>query len=65
MPTRPGFARLLPLMAFTGLAAGTVALLASAQPVQAPERRIVSWRLPDDDAADRIHPTNCPAGDRT
>jgi hypothetical protein len=36
MRTRPGFARLLPLMALTGLAAGTVALLASAQPVQTP-----------------------------
>src|SRR5436309_513797 len=36
MRTRPGFARLLPLMALTGSAAGTVALLASARPVQAP-----------------------------
>jgi hypothetical protein len=34
--TRPGFALLLPLMALTGLAAGTIALLASARPVQAP-----------------------------
>jgi hypothetical protein len=39
MQTRPGFARLLPLMALTGLAAGTVALLASARPMQAPPRR--------------------------
>ena len=38
MRTRPGFARLLPLMALTGLAAGTIALLASARPVQAPPR---------------------------
>src|SRR5436309_2109146 len=36
MRTRLGFARLLPLMALTGLAAGTLALLASAQAVQAP-----------------------------
>ena len=36
MPSRPGFARLLPLLALTGLAAGTLALLASARPRQAP-----------------------------
>jgi uncharacterized protein YjbI with pentapeptide repeats len=36
MRPRPGFARLLPLMALTGLAAGTLALMASARPVQAP-----------------------------
>jgi hypothetical protein len=36
MQRRPGFARLLPLMALTGLAAGTLALLACARPVQAP-----------------------------
>ena len=40
MRSRPGFARLLPLIALTGLAAGTIALLASARPVQAPQRRI-------------------------
>jgi hypothetical protein len=38
MRPRPGFARLLPLMALTGVAAGTLALLASARPAQAPER---------------------------
>jgi len=37
MHSRPGFARLLPLMALTGLAAGTRTLLASARPVQSPE----------------------------
>src|SRR5690349_15630399 len=36
MQRRPGFARLLPFLALTGLAAGTLALLASARPVQAP-----------------------------
>jgi Pentapeptide repeats (8 copies) len=36
MRTRPGFARLLPLMALAGLAAGTLALLSSARPVQVP-----------------------------
>jgi hypothetical protein len=36
MQPRPGFARLLPLMALINPAAGTVALLASARPVQAP-----------------------------
>jgi uncharacterized protein YjbI with pentapeptide repeats len=36
MRTRPGIARLLPLAALTGLAAGTIALLASARAVQAP-----------------------------
>jgi hypothetical protein len=36
MHARSGFARLLPLLAFTGLTAGTLALLASAGPVQAP-----------------------------
>jgi len=36
MKSRPGFARLLPLMALSGLVAGTIALLASARPVQAP-----------------------------
>ena len=38
MEPRPGFARLLPLMALTGLAAGTIVLLVSARPVQAPQR---------------------------
>jgi hypothetical protein len=38
MRTRTGFARMLPLMALTGLAAGTIVLLASARPVQAPVR---------------------------
>jgi hypothetical protein len=36
MRTRPGFARLLPLAVLTGLAAGTIALLSSARPTQAP-----------------------------
>src|SRR5205823_698063 len=36
MQPRPGFARLLPLRSLTGLAAGTLALLPSARPVQAP-----------------------------
>lgn len=36
MRARPGFARLLPLLALTGLAAGTITLLASARPVHAP-----------------------------
>ena len=36
MRLRSGFARLLPLMVLAGLAAGTIALLASALPVQAP-----------------------------
>src|SRR5437868_4974420 len=36
MRLRSGFARLLRLIALTGLAAGTIALLASARPVQAP-----------------------------
>jgi hypothetical protein len=35
MRTRPGFARLLPLPILAGLAAGTVALLVYARPVQA------------------------------
>jgi hypothetical protein len=39
MQGRPGFARLLPLTVLTGPAAGTVALLASARPVQAPAPR--------------------------
>jgi hypothetical protein len=37
MRTRAGFARQLRLIALTALAAGTIALLASARPVQAPE----------------------------
>src|SRR5437868_1532036 len=37
MQPRLGFARLMPLMALTGLAGGTMALLASARPVQSPE----------------------------
>jgi hypothetical protein len=36
MRTCPGFARLLPLTALTGLAAGTIALLSSTRTVQAP-----------------------------
>jgi len=46
MPARPGFARLLPLMMLTGLAASTVALLASARPVQAPQRQCRVTRCP-------------------
>jgi hypothetical protein len=38
MQRRLGFARLLPLMVLSGLAAGTFALLASALPVQAPRQ---------------------------
>jgi hypothetical protein len=34
MRTRSGFARLLPLMAFAGVAAGTIALLTSARPTK-------------------------------
>jgi len=41
MRTPPGFARLLPLLALTGLAAGTITLLASARPVLAPQRRVL------------------------
>jgi hypothetical protein len=37
MQPRPGFARLLPFTVLAGLVAGTLALLASARPVQAPE----------------------------
>jgi hypothetical protein len=37
MQTRAGFARLMPLVALTGLAAGTIALLASARPVREPK----------------------------
>src|SRR5438067_5706298 len=40
--TQPGFARLLPLLVLTGLAAGTITLLASARPVQAPARPLDS-----------------------
>src|SRR5947208_3246063 len=38
MRTRPGFARLLPLIALTGLAAGTIALLANARHVRVEAR---------------------------
>jgi hypothetical protein len=34
---RPGFARLLPLLAFTGLPTGTVSVLARVRPVQSPK----------------------------
>jgi len=37
MRVRPGFARLLPLIVLTGLAAGTIALLASPRAVQTDE----------------------------
>ena len=46
MQVRSGFARLLPLMALTGLAAGSFALLASARPVQAPQRQCRVTRCP-------------------
>ena len=39
--SRPGFARLLPLAVLTGAAAGAIALLASARPVQAPASVVV------------------------
>lgn len=45
MRIRSGFARLMPLLALTGLAAGTIALLASAQPVQAPARAARPTRI--------------------
>src|SRR5947209_20430506 len=45
MRTRSGFARLLPLMAFAGLAAGTIVLLASARPVQAPPGRYSATQI--------------------
>src|SRR5436190_14647771 len=44
--TRPGFARLLPLMALAGPAAATIGLLASARPVQAPHASVICCNPP-------------------
>jgi hypothetical protein len=46
MRTRPGFARLLPLMTLTRLAAGTVAPVVTARLVQEPRIPSLAFRFP-------------------